>query len=164
MKKTFYIMLLAVMIITACQTKQGPVDTTAAKEAVTNLLNKWNSTWNAKDANSMMTLLDNNGLYCGTDSKELMDKPSMSNMMSQFFADTSIVPNYSIDKREIRVAVDGNSAIALEQAILKAISPKIPVRFIFHLVKTGDNWMIDFFSGSFIPNNEDLGKLNKALE
>jgi hypothetical protein len=47
---------------------------------------------------------------------------------------------------------------------MSLICPKIPVRWVFHLIKTGDNWLIDFFSLSLIPDNEDIGKINKALE
>jgi ketosteroid isomerase-like protein len=154
------------MTITACQTKTKivPVDTAPAKVAVTTALDKYNSAFRSKDANALMTLLTDNGLYCGTDSKELLDKASLSNMMNQSFADTSFKVNYSIDKREIRIATDGNSAIAVEQMFFKAFSQKIPVRMVYHLVKNNDNWLFDFVSWNFIPNNEDLGKLNKALE
>jgi uncharacterized protein (TIGR02246 family) len=166
MKKTFYLIFVAVMTITACQTKTKivPVDTAAAKVAVTTVLDKYNSAMKAKDANALMTLLTDDGLYCGTDSKELLDKASLSNMMNQTFADTSLKVNYSIDKHEIRIATDGNSAIAVEQMFFKAFSQKIPIRMVYHLVKNGDNWLFDFVSWNFIPNNEDLGKLNKALE
>jgi hypothetical protein len=44
------------------------------------------------------------------------------------------------------------------------ISPKIPLRDVYKVVKTDDKWMIDFFSTSFIPKNEDIPKLNKAIE
>ncbi len=166
MKKTLYVMLVAVMIITACQTKTKivPVDTAAAKVAVTTVLDKYNSAFKAKDVNAILTLLTDDGLYCGTDSKELMDKASLSNMMNQTLADTSLKVNYSVDKREIRIAADGNSAIAVEQMFFKAFSQKMPMRMVYHLVKNGDNWLFDFVSWNFIPNNEDLGKLNKALE
>ena len=166
MKKTFYLMLVAVMVITACQTKTKivPVDTAAAKVAVTMVLDKYNSAFKAKDANALMILLTDDGLYCGTDSRELLDKASLSNMMNKAFADTSLKVNYSIDKREIRIAADGNSALALEQMVFKAFSEKIPMRMVYHLVKNNDNWLFDFVSWNFIPNNEDLGKLNKALE
>ena len=166
MKRTFYLMLVAVIIITACQpkTKIVPVDTAAAKVAVTTVLDKYNSAFKAKDVNAILTLLTDDGLYCGTDSKELMDKASLSNMMNQTLADTSLKVNYSVDKREIRIAADGNSAIAVEQMFFKAFSQKMPMRMVYHLVKNGDYWLFDFVSWSFIPNNEDLGKLNKALE
>jgi len=166
MKKTFYLIFVAVIIITACQTKTKivPVDTAAAKVAVTTVLDKYNSAFKAKDVNAILTLLTDDGLYCGTDSKELMDKASLSNMMNQTLADTSLKVNYSVDKREIRIAADGNSAIAVEQMFFKAFSQKMPMRMVYHLVKNGDYWLFDFVSWSFIPNNEDLGKLNKALE
>jgi uncharacterized protein (TIGR02246 family) len=166
MKKTFYVLLVAVMIITACQTKTKivPVDTAAAKVAVTAVLDKYNSAMKAKDANTIMTLLTDDGLYCGTDSKELLNKADLSKGMNQSFADTTLLLNYAIDKREIRIAADGNSAIAVEQMFFKAFSQKIPIRLVYHLIKNNDNWLFDFISWSFIPNNEDLGKLNKALE
>jgi hypothetical protein len=59
-------MLIAVMTITACQpkTKTVPVDTAAAKVAVTAVLDKYNSAMKAKDVNTIMTLLTDDGLYC----------------------------------------------------------------------------------------------------
>jgi hypothetical protein len=85
-------------------------------------------------------------------------------MLNQTFGNTSLVFDYSIDSREIRIAADGNSAVSVEQMFMKDFSQKIPMRIVYHLVKNGDNWLMDFISWSFIPNNEDLGKLNKALE
>lgn len=88
----------------------------------------------------------------------------MYNNIRQMFTDTSLMPDITIDKREIRIAKDGNSAIALEQMFLKPFSQKLPVRNIYHLVKINDTWQFDFTSVGFIPHNEDIGKLNKALE
>ncbi len=166
MKNIFYLMFVAVMIITACQpkTKTVPVDTAAAKIAVTTLLDKYNSAWNAKDVSTMTALLTDDGLFYGTDPSEFMDKKTLSAGWTQAMSDTSMNFNYSFDKREIRIAADGNSAIAIEQFYMKAFYPKMPVRLIFHIVKSGDNWMIDFLSWSIIPKNEDIEKLNKALE
>lgn len=166
MKRIYYPMLVAVIITTACQTKTKtiPVDTAAAKIAVTTLLDKYNSAWNAKDVSTMTSLLTDDGLFCGTDSSELLDKKALSAGWTQAMSDTSLVLNYLIDKREIRITADGNSAIAIEQMLMKAISPKMPVRIVYHLVKNSDNWLFDFISWNFIPNNEDLDKLNKALE
>jgi ketosteroid isomerase-like protein len=166
MKRAFYVMLVAVMIITACQpkTKIVPVDMAAAKDSVTKVLEKFYSAMEAKDTSTVFALLANDGLYCGTDSKELWDKSTLSNSLVQMFADTSYAMKYSIDKREIRVAADGNTAISIEQFFVKEWSQKMPVRMVYHLMKTGNGWIIDFSSTSFIPNNEDLGKLFKALE
>jgi len=159
-------MLISVILITGCQSKTRivPVDTAAAKVAVTTVLDNYNSAMKAKDTKTLMSFLTDDGLYCGTDSRELLDKVSLSDMMTQSFADTAMKVDYSIDKREIRIAADGNSAIAVEQMFFKAFSQKIPIRMVYHLVKNGDSWLFDFVSWNFIPNNEDLGKLNKALE
>jgi hypothetical protein len=78
--------------------------------------------------------------------------------------DTTVKFNFKIDKREIRISSDGNSAVVVEQYIANFISPKIPLRVDYHLVKNNDTWLIDYTSDNLIPYNEDLGKLNKALE
>jgi hypothetical protein len=166
MKRTSGILLIAVIIITACQpkTKIVPVDREAAKVSVIAALDKYHSCLIAKDAKNMLPLLADNGLYCGTDSKEFLDKKSLSDAMTAMFADTTLKVSYSIKKREVRIAEDGNSAVAVDQFVMDFISPKIPVRWVFHLLKTGDNWVIDFSSLSLIPDNEDLGKINKSVE
>ena len=154
------------MVFTSCQTKTKvlPADLTAAKVAVLKVLDAHWSAVKAKDANAVIALLTDDVLSCGSDSKEFWDKSEMYNNIRQMFADTSFKIDITIDKREIRIAKDGNSAIALEQMFMKPFSQKIPVRSIYHLVKANDIWQIDFTSVSFIPNNEDIGKLNKALE
>jgi len=165
MKKALYFLILA-LIFATCQTKTKviPVDLNAAKVSVTAALDKFNAEFKGKDANTLMTLLTDDGLYCGTDSKELLNKVDLSKMVTQSFADSTLKLDYTVDKREIRIAKDGNSAVALEQFFMQSFSQKIPVRMIYHLVKNNDNWLFDFVSWNFIPNNEDITKLNKALE
>jgi uncharacterized protein (TIGR02246 family) len=166
MKKIYCLTLLAVMITAGCQPKvqNKPVDVTAVKEEITILMDKYMNAFNTKDVNTITALFADNGFFCGTDPSELMDKKALSDMMTQSLADTSAIYSYSVDKREIRVAADGSSAIVLEQFTMPGISPKIPTRLIYHVVKAGDKWMFDFISWSFIPKNEDIVKLNKALE
>ena len=166
MKKTIYIFSIAVIIITACQpkTKIVPVDTEAAKAAISALFDKYNSAYKAKDTNTLLAALTDDVLACGTDPSEFMDKKQISDGWTQAFADTSFKINYSIDRREIRVAADGNSALVVEQYVMLVLSPNIPIRCIYHAVKAGENWMLDFISWNFIPKNEDIVKLNKALE
>jgi hypothetical protein len=88
MKKILYMMLAAVMTITACQTKTKvvPVDTVAAKVAVATVLDKYNSAFKAKDANALITLLSEN--------QELQNKPFKK------FIDSPIIPLDSIIKIE----------------------------------------------------------------
>ena len=166
MKRLILVLFIVVMAFTSCQTKTKilPADLNAAKVAVTKVLDAHWSAVKAKDANAVMTLLTDDVLSCGTDSKEFWNKTDMYNTIKQMFADTSLKIDITIDKCEIRIAKDGNSAVALEQMFMKPYSQKIPVRNIYHLEKVNDIWQIDFTSVSFIPNNEDIGKLNKALE
>jgi hypothetical protein len=72
--------------------------------------------------------------------------------------------DYKVDKREILIAEDGNSGIAVEQFYFKLFSPNIQWRTIFHAIKSGDAWKLDFISWSFVPRNEDIEKINKAVE
>ncbi len=166
MKKTIYIFSIAVILITACQPKAKivPVDTEAAKTAISALFDKYNSAFKAKDTNTLLAALTDDVLACGTDPSEFWDKKQISDGWKQAFADTTLKITYSIDKREIRVTVDGNSALVVEQYVMSVMSPKIPFRSIYHAVKTGENWKLDFISWNFIPKNEDIAKLNKALE
>jgi ketosteroid isomerase-like protein len=95
------------------KTKVLSADLTAAKVAVLKVLDTHWSAVMAKDANAIMALLTDDVLSCGTDSKEFWNKTDMSNTIKQMFADTSLNIDITIDKRVIRIAKDGNSAIAL---------------------------------------------------
>jgi hypothetical protein len=112
----------------------------------------------------MTALLADNCTIFGTDPSELWNKKTISEVWKPAFADTIMDYSYSIDQREIIVAPDGNSALLVEQSTFKKISPKISYRIVSHAVKMGDNRMIDFLSWGFIPENEDISRLNKALE
>lgn len=166
MKRLLLVLFIVAMVFTACQTKTKvlPADLTAAKVAVTKVLDTHWSAVKAKDANAVIALVTDDVLSCGTDSKEFWNKTDMYNTIKQMFADTSLKIYITVDKREIRIAKDGNSAVALEQMFMKPFSQKIPVRTVYHLVKDNNTWLIDFTSTGFIPNNEDIDKLNKALE
>jgi len=160
------VLFIGSMVFASCQTKTKvlPADLTAAKAAVSKVLDNHWSALKARDADALMALLTDDILSCGSDSKEFWNKADLSNTVRQMLADTSLMTDITIDRREIRIAKDGNSAIALEQMFMKPFSQKIPVRNIYHLVKVNDIWLIDFTSVGFIPNNEDISKLNKALE
>jgi ketosteroid isomerase-like protein len=166
MKKIFCVFSVAVIIIAACQpkTKIVPVDAEAAKALISGLLDKYNSAFKAKDTNTLIASLTSDVLACGTDPSEFWDKKQIADGWTQAFADTSLKINYSIDKREIRLSADGNSALVVEQYIMSLLSSKIPIRSVYHTVKVDGNWMLDFISWNFIPKNEDISKLNKALE
>jgi ketosteroid isomerase-like protein len=166
MKRLIFVLFILAVGFTSCQTKNKvlPADLAAAKVALTKALDAHWTAVKAKDANAVMALLTDDVLSCGTDPNEFWNKTDMYANIRAMFADTSLKTDITIDKREIRIAKDGNSAIAFEQMFMKPYSQKIPVRTVYHLVKVNDIWQFDFTSVGFIPNNGDIGKLNKALE
>lgn len=163
MKNIYFFVFLAVMLV-ACQPKSKPVDLATSKSEVNSLLEKYLHAWNSRDVNTLSILLTEDGLFCGTDPTEFFDKKIVVSGWTQAFSDTANHFSYSVEKREIRVTSDGNSAIAVEQYTMKEFMPKIQWRLVNHLVKTSDGWKFDFISWNLIPKNEDIPKLNKALE
>jgi len=166
MKKIIYVFLITILIIAGCQPKAKivPVNTEAEKASISALLDKYNSAFKAKDLNSMLTTLSSDVLVCGTDPTEFWDKKQITDIWTQALADTSLKINYSIDRREIRLVADGNSALVVDQYVMSLLSQKIPIRSIYHLVKVDEKWLLNYISWNFIPKNEDISKLNKALE
>jgi uncharacterized protein (TIGR02246 family) len=166
MKKIQFMLIFVIVVFSAC--KEAPkvvtVDLNAEKAAVAALFDKFNSAYNAKNAADLAAVLTEDALCCGTDPSEYWNKKEIIDLWTQFFTDTTLKINYSYNKREIRIASDGNSAIVVEQYIMPFISSKIPLRNVSNAVKTNGNWMIDFISWNFIPKNEDIPKLNKAVE
>ncbi len=47
---------------------------------------------------------------------------------------------------------------------MEPFSQKIPIRMVYHLVNDNNTWLVDFPSTGFVPDNQDLEKLNKAVE
>jgi ketosteroid isomerase-like protein len=162
MKNLIRLFIIAVFFA-SCQTKTK-VDMTELKNAVDKVLNDHWAALKAKDADAVISLVSEDFLSCGSDPKEFWNKTDMYNTVKQMLANSELRIDITVDKREIRVSKDGNSAIAFEQMFLTPYSQKIPVRTVYHLVKENNNWLIDFTSTGFIPKNEDIDKLNKALE
>ncbi len=161
--KTFIGLLIFAMTFISCQTKTK-VDMTELKYEVAKVLDAHWAALKSKDADAVIALVSEDFLSCGSDPKEFWNKTDMYNTVKQTLADSELKIDITIDKREIRIAKDGNSAIAFEQMFLTPFSQKIPVRTVYHLVKENNTWLIDFTSTGFIPNNADIEKLNKALE
>lgn len=166
MKKIYYILIVAAILTASCKPKTEPVvvDVAAVKAEVTAALDKYHNAYRGKDLTVLMSLFADDLLFCGPAPKEFWDKQTLLPMFERPFADTSFVISYSIIDREIKIARDGNSAISTESYFLGRASTKIPLRQVCHLVKTNGNWMIDYFSASYIPNRADMGKINAALE
>jgi ketosteroid isomerase-like protein len=140
------------------------VDMNKSKDAIISILDNHWSALKAKDADAVIALVSEDFLSCGSDPEEFWNKADMYNNLKQMLTNSKFKIDITVDKREIRISKDGNSAIAFEQMFLTPYSQRIPVRTVYHFVKENNTWLIDFTSTGFIPNNEDIDKINKALE
>jgi len=165
MKPIFYTILLAVILIPSCQPASKPVsfDPVAVKEDLTKTLDKMYLAYNNRDIQTFLSLMAEDGLFCGTDPKNIWDKSSYSTLMTIMFSDQSFSPNISVSQREIHLDKDGNSAIVMDQFFFEW-NKRIPVRHIAHFVRTGDQWICNFLSTTYVPNDEDMGKIFNALK
>jgi ketosteroid isomerase-like protein len=162
MKKIFYSMFVAVIMITACQpkTETVSVNQVAEKDSIDKNLDAMYSAYTAKDINTILSLLTDDCLYCGTDPGEFWNKEAYSTLLKNMAADSSYVPPaFELSKREIRIDKSGNSAIVVDQLFVTRWTNKIPLRNVTHHVKMDNKWMLDFVSMSFVPNNGDLEKI-----
>jgi hypothetical protein len=165
MKKILYSTLMAVIMITACKPKTEPVvfDPAAAKADLTKTLDKIYNAYNTRDAATFLSWLTDDGLYCGTDAKELWDKAAYSKNITEMLADTSFHPALTVDTREIRFSNNGTSAIVVDQFKVEWATI-IPVRNILHCIKTDSVWQCNFSSITLIPRNEDLTKIINVVK
>jgi hypothetical protein len=137
-------------------------DITDAKKTVNATLDSMEEAFKRRDYSFMLKFLAPEGLYAGTDPKELWTKTQLGTFLTRPGHDTSNI-NFAIQKRDILLNDDGRSAVTVEQYYLPAMSKVIMVRSISRLTKRENGWIIDFYSWNMIPNNEDIEKLNKSL-
>jgi len=166
MKKILYSMFVAVMLITACQpkTETVTVDPVAEKDSMAKNLDAMYSAYTAKNINTILSLLTDDCLICGTDPGEFWNKEAYATLLKNMAADSSYVPPaFELIKREVRLDKSGNSAIVVEQLFVARWTKQIPLRNVTHHVKIDNMWMIDFVSMSFVPNNGDLEKIFNSV-
>lgn len=166
MKKVSLLVSVLVMMLTSCQQKPVTVavDPEAVKAELAIFMDEYNAAYKVLDINKMTALCNDDALFLGTDPAEIWDKNQIIDYFLSSGFDSTTILEFEIDRREIRVAADGNSAIIIEQFYVPLISPKIAVRSIDKVVKVGDGWKFDLISWNMIPRNEDLPKLSAALE
>ena len=164
MRKIYFFLSIAVMVIVACQQtpKVIPVDIKTEEAALSELMDKFDAGFKGGDASTFKASLAEDALICGTDPSEFWNKQQFLELGEQDSTNAPPELKY-INDRKILVAQDGNSAIVVTQYLI-SWSPKIPWRQVYHFVKTNDQWMIQFINIAFIPKNEDIQKLNEALD
>ncbi len=165
MKNISYFLLLVMIVLTACQpnSNQAKFDAVTSKNELTKTLDKLYLAYNTKDIETFLSLMADDGLFCGTDPNNIWDKPTYSTLMTIMFSDPKFAPNIALDRREIRLENGGNSAMVVDQFFFEW-NKKIPVRHIVHFVRTGDKWTCNFLSTTYVPNDVDMDKIFNALK
>lgn len=164
MKKSLFAVLIIALAVTACKQASAPVvNVEAEKAAIDSVFMMFDSAFQAQDVEALASYVSEDALCLGTDPSEFLSKQQIKEMWVQMFADSAPAINY-ISKREIRVDAGGKSANVVDQYTMPIVGPKILWRNAYHLNKVNDKWMIDFLNCSFILKNEDILKLNQALE
>lgn len=152
------------MALTACQQTPKPVvvDIKAEKAVLDSIFKIFTSAFNAKDVATLSSYLREDALCLGTDPSEFLNKQQMTDAWTQMLSGGAPEINY-IGERKIHVAADGNSAFVVDQYMMPAYC-KIPWRNAYHMVKTDGKWMILVLNVAFAPKNEDIPKLDSALQ
>ena len=164
MRKIYFFLSIAVMVIVACQQtpKVIPVDIKTEEAALSELMDKFDAGFKGGDASTFKASLAEDALICGTDPSEFWNKQQFLELGEQDSTNAPPELKY-INDRKILVAQDGNSAIVVTQYLI-SWSPKIPWRQVYHFIKADNKWMIEFINVAFIAKNEDIQKLNEALD
>ena len=166
MKNMFCFFFGVSLILSGCHhnVESEPVDLDAAESELNALTDGYFNAWKERDIAFLENVIADWGIYCGTDPKEFWNKDGVIELWKEYFNDTLATFEYTSVKREINVSPDGSSAVIVNQGTYAEWSPNITVREAFHVLKAGEEWKIDFISWSFLIRNEDVGKLNNALE
>jgi len=133
------------------------------KAAINEVLDKIDTALLASDVQTMTSYLSEDFLMCGTDPSEFWNKQEITDLWNQMLDNSGFEFEY-IGDREMRLAPDGKSAMVVTQFYMPVFTPKIPWRNTYYFVKIDDSWMIHYWGSALVPKNEDLPKLNEALE
>ena len=163
MKTKILLLSVFVLALAACQqqTQKMPVDIKAEKTAVNNVLNTMIQAFKAQDVPTLETLIADDMIAVGSDPSELWNRKEIVEMWKQMLAQPFELD--TIGTAVIKVAADGQSAFAMQQYRMPAFSSKLAFRNGYHLIKSGERWLILVSNTACIPKNEDLPKIDKAL-
>ena len=165
MKKSIYSIVVAVVLLTSCQPKTDivPFDKVAAKEGLTKTLDTMYAAFRDRNIKTFLSLMADDGLFCGTSPKDIWDKATYAKLMAAMLADATLSTGISVDRREIRFADNGNSAFVIDQFFFEW-NKRIPVRHTVHFIRSGNTWKCDFLSTALIPKDEDFDKIYNAVK
>jgi ketosteroid isomerase-like protein len=164
MKKTFLLFGIASLLFAGCQQDKEPagIDLKSEEAAVRAMLTSFNSVLSTQDLDSMASFIAEDALILGTDPTEGANKEATMNVWKQLAGGPKVDFKF-FGENQLKMAPDGNSAVAVCQFDSPNMMPNIPLRNIYYLNKIDGKWMISFWSTGLIPKNEDLPKIIGAM-
>ena len=111
MKKTLYVMLAAVMIITACQPKTASVDIKAEADAIRKLENQWIIINQTKNLDKNMGFYSSDAVFMMPNEPIYIGIETIRKKVESMFADsTSLWESYTWTSDKIEVSSSGDLA------------------------------------------------------
>ena len=164
MKKTLLFTVIAMLFMTACQQSPEPVtvDLEAEKAAATEVVNAFIEAMTFQHVDILDSLLAEDALLIGTDPTEFISKEETMDIWQEL-SEGPEIDFLFMDETKIKMASDGNSAIAISQYYVPMMLPNVPLRNVMYLTKENGNWMVSLQSMAIIPKNEDLPKIVEVL-
>ena len=165
MKNFYFLTILALIFTVGCNPKveTEPVDLNAVNDTIEQLINEYQNAWNAEDVDMISALASDDGRFFGSDPSEVLDKTELLKMCMDLFADT-VDYSYDVNVREIMPAANGESALVVEHINMVGFSSLMQMRQTCQFVKIEDSWKVNYISWGMLANNDDVAKLNAALE
>ena len=104
---------------------------------ISKVLDSMHTGFRSRNFKLMESFLTEDGLYLGTDPKEIWSKKQLSDYFSNNVKDTTNI-DYAILSRTILLGKNNNTAMAIEQYYLNTMSEKMMVRSISRLIHKED--------------------------
>lgn len=170
MKKIITLLLLAFSLSAAigCKNDKTSAQTEASdpeteKNAIFAVGDKFHTAFKAKKPQDIKALTVENGFYMGTDPEEVFNPTAFEKYLLEKLTNPAIgTIDYKIDRREVNIAENGQSAVLVDQFTLIAFTQYIPWRMTSHLIKKDGSWKFDFISLSMTPKNDVVPAVNMA--
>lgn len=159
-----FVPVICALMIACEKPTPATVNKDEAEKSVTKLFEDYAKAFAAIDVNALGSMFAEDGLFLGTDPTEFWTKSQVLDQFTAMAKDTTLSLQYDVEKRDIRLSEDGMTAIVTAQSIIPMISNKISVRSVAHSRMTDGQWKIDYVSWALVPKNDDMEKLNKAME
>jgi hypothetical protein len=141
---------------------QTAIDTAQARQDLNTMADELHRLFKNKDLAFVDKYMAKDGIYMGTDPSEILNYDDFRAYQQQMLNDPAVnIPDYKISRRDI--VIHGTSALIIDQFLFPDISEKVMLRNISHARHENGKWVVDMYSWNFIPKNEDIPKIDRAL-